>query len=222
MAGDNPDDRSDFPPPMGTNLNFNTNVNNTIRPILKRPLKVMVSDRVRSGTGQWATRASVIAMCEAVPSWCYRPHQDSFDPNWGLSHKEFVEELHSVPFIVCAHGGGMDPSPKAWESVMAGTIPIIERSPLDDGYERLPVMFVDNWAKDLFENPDAVALLESWREKLAPFYEEGSALRKRTLRRLKTEYWVELFQRYIDEDEKLQTQLREEKERNVSTSSARR
>jgi len=43
-------------------------------------------------------------------------------------------------------------------------------------------MFVDNWAKDLFENPDAEALLQSWREKLAPFYEEGSALRKRTIR----------------------------------------
>ena len=48
-------------------------------------------------------------------------------------------------------------------------------------YERLPVMFVDNWASDLFENPHAEALLEETRKRLAPFYAEGSALRKRTL-----------------------------------------
>ena len=48
-------------------------------------------------------------------------------------------------------------------------------------YERLPVMFVDNWASDLFENPHAEELLEETRKRLAPFYAEGSALRKRTL-----------------------------------------
>eukprot|EP01036_Dinobryon_divergens_P028137 gene28137-37035_t len=197
MAGEHPDDRTDFPPPMGKNPDLNAS---SVHPIEKRDLRVMVSDRVRSGTGQWATRASVIEMCDKV-SWCYRPKKDSFDNNNGLNHKEFIEELITVPFIACAHGGGIDPSPKAWESILAGTIPIIEKSPLSDGYERLPVMFVDNWASDLFENPHAEELLEETRKRLAPFYAEGSALRKRTLERLKTEYWVGLFERKIHEDD---------------------
>jgi hypothetical protein len=28
--------------------------------------------------------------------------------------------LEQVPFILCVHGGGVDPSPKAWEAVIAG------------------------------------------------------------------------------------------------------
>jgi hypothetical protein len=42
-------------------------------------------------------------------------------------------------------------------------------------------MFVDNWTSDFFENPHAETLLEETRKRLAPFYVEGSALRKRTL-----------------------------------------
>jgi len=94
MAGDSPDDRSDFPPPMGRNPDLNAS---SVLPIEKRALRVMVSDRVRTGkaihpkaisyvhivllfdlsgftiflcivtgTGQWATRASVIDMCDKV------------------------------------------------------------------------------------------------------------------------------------------------------------
>ena len=33
----------------------------------------------------------------------------------------------------------LDPSPKAWEAIIAGTIPIIEHSTLDDAYSQLPV-----------------------------------------------------------------------------------
>ena len=32
-----------------------------------------------------------------------------------------------------------DPSPKAWEALLVGTIPVIEHSTLDDAYSQLPV-----------------------------------------------------------------------------------
>ena len=57
MAGEHPDDRSDFPPPMGSNPDLNAS---SVLPIEKRALRVMVSDRVRSGK-----RISV----ERVLSW---------------------------------------------------------------------------------------------------------------------------------------------------------
>lgn len=65
-------------------------------------------------------------------------------------------DLSNYPFfhfIACIHGGGIDPSPKAWEALMVGTIPIIQHSTLDDAYSRLPVMFVHDWS-EIFENPD--------------------------------------------------------------------
>ena len=48
MAGDHPDDRTDFPPPMGKNPDLNAS---SVHPIEKRDLRVIVSDRVRSGKG---------------------------------------------------------------------------------------------------------------------------------------------------------------------------
>ena len=54
------------------------------------------------------------------------------------------------------------------------------RTSLDDGYERFPVMFVDDWS-ELFDNVNITALLHSWLVKLAPYYQEGSALRHQTL-----------------------------------------
>jgi hypothetical protein len=77
----------------------------------------------------------------------------------------------------------MDPSPKAWESIMAGSIPIIQHSTLDDAYRHLPVAFVDSW-EQLLQPANATAmeaLLRGWIEELQPYYVPGSALRKRTL-----------------------------------------
>lgn len=33
----------------------------------------------------------------------------------------------------------LDPSPKAWETILAGSIPVLEHSALDDAYGELPV-----------------------------------------------------------------------------------
>ena len=77
----------------------------------------------------------------------------------------------------------MDPSPKAWEAIMAGTIPIIQHSTLDDAYMLLPVAFVDTWEELL--QPSNYTLLEQrlrgWMAELQPYYEHGSALRRKTL-----------------------------------------
>ena len=145
-----------------------------------RPLKILVSDRVRDGTGQWATRASVMNMCDALPQFCTRP---TGSEDLGVPHQQYLALLKSVPFVACAHGGGMDPSPKAWEAIMAGTIPIIQHSTLDDAYAKLPVAFVDNWEQLLRPaNHSAMEdLLRGWIKKLQPYYETGSHLRAKTL-----------------------------------------
>jgi hypothetical protein len=97
----------------------------------------------------------------------------------------------------------MDPSPKAWEAIMVGSIPIIARSTLDDAYQHLPVAFVESWEELLLvvEEPapedqqqdqqrdqqqgggssKLAKRLQQWVAELAPYYEEGSALRRKTL-----------------------------------------
>lgn len=162
----NPDDRTDFPPA------------DSVLPLEKRPLVVMSLDRQRPGP-QFADRAAVDVMCKNS-SICLQPNQD-FTNIMGISRKSYLAHVASVPFIACVHGGGLDPSPKAWEALIIGTIPIIQHSTVEDAYHHFPVAFVDNWS-DLFEDEvRGKAMLEQWMKELAPFYEPGSHLRQRTL-----------------------------------------
>ena len=95
----------------------------------------------------------------------------------GVAHSQFLLELSQVPFILCTHGGGLDPSPKAFEAMIVGTIPIIQHSTLDDAYRHFPVVFVDSTV-DLLRQNNTLELLSKWRDELGPYYEEGSELRK--------------------------------------------
>ena len=168
MSVEHPDDQTDYPTDRSQ-----------IVPIQKRPIKVLLSDRVRTGTGTWALRAQVAHMC-SNSSLCVTPDPQKRVVDSGVSHKEFVELLLSVPFVACVRGGGLDPSPKAWESILVGSIPIIQHNSLDDGYEKLPVVFIQDW-KEIFQSPDAENFLKEKLTKLAPYFEEGSELRKKTL-----------------------------------------
>jgi hypothetical protein len=159
------DDRSDFP--------------KSVPHILNRTLAVLNSDRVRDGQGQWKKRADVATACRTT-SWCRQPQQ-GVHAEGGITRKDFLELVASVPFVACVQGGGLDPSPKAWESMLVGTIPIIERNTVSDAYEHYPVAFVNDWG-ELFSNATkGEEMLKHWVKELAPYYEEGSALRKRTL-----------------------------------------
>lgn len=84
-----------------------------------------------------------------------------------LSHEQFLEELRGHGFAACPHGGGLDPSPRAWEALHVGTIPILKRSSTSDAFLGLPVVFVDAWT-DI-----TPALLADWREQHRPAFESA-------------------------------------------------
>ncbi len=112
-------------------------------------------------------------------------HQSPFKNVTSATHRDFISAVAQHPFLLCLHGGGADPSPKAWEAVLtgafrnlpsvmrslfnarqflfcsAGTIPIIEHSALDDAYSQLPVAFVRNITEFmLWDNKTAV--MKQW------------------------------------------------------------
>ena len=93
------------------------------------------------------------------------------DKRGGISQDIYMKLVQSVSFVLCIQGGGLDPSPKAWESLMLGTIPIIQHSTLDDAYKQFPVIFVKNWLELFIEDKEVVRhRLEVLRQKLAPYY----------------------------------------------------
>lgn len=78
---------------------------------------------------------------------------------WGFMNPDnpdtFRNQIAKSKFLICTRGGGIDPSPKAWEALYMGTIPIVERSALDEAYSQLPVFYVDEWTPDCLD-PDVL------------------------------------------------------------------
>lgn len=146
-------------------------------PLTDRPLRAMHVARLRDGRGQWADRQHVQDLC--VRNWSNMCNSPS-----GLNTTGLWQAMQAVPFVLCAHGGGLDPSPKAWEALLLGSIPIIQHFPGDDAYNYLPVVFVDSWHEgSLSQNA-----LERWRRLLQPWFVDPIK-RTEVLHRLSLEFW---------------------------------
>ena len=157
------------------------NISEPLLPVDERPLKFLVAHRMRTGRGPWELRAHIMELCqnqqeEHLPEYriCVSPTWDEVhnDHRKGIPQHQYVAMAQQVPFVLCVRGGGLDPSPKAWEALMLGSIPILQHSTLDDAYGQLPVVFVDEW-DDLFGNVEKVSeRLEELRDLLAPYYND--------------------------------------------------
>ncbi|CAM9090663.1 unnamed protein product, partial [Ectocarpus fasciculatus] len=146
---------------------------------------ILVVDRIRNGEGQFSDRRKMHGLCRNA-SFCKTALNIG---EKGLSHEAFLEQVISHRFILCTHGGGIDPSPKAWESILLGTIPIIEHSTLDDAYRKLPVVIVPSIA-EFFAQGEAKCRkqMQNWMTELSPYYDKGPQ-RDQVLYTLTTEYW---------------------------------
>ena len=82
-------------------------------------------------------------------------------------------------FVVSPHGGGMD-CHRTWEALILGCIPIVKRSPLDELYDELPVLIINDWSditKELLENT-----IEEFKQKEFNYD------------KLTLQYWIRRFQ----------------------------
>lgn len=146
-------------------------------PTSSRPLKVLCAHRVRDGR-QWEQRKEVSQLARTDWAGFCTLIEDE------LSEPEFLELCRQHAFVLCVEGGGLDPSPKAWQAILQGAIPIVRRTALHDAYRRLPVAFTPSWNRNAFRE----AHLEKWLHTLAPRHDRA-ANRKETLRRLGLDYW---------------------------------
>ncbi|WPT12838.1 hypothetical protein PSENEW3_00002679 [Picochlorum sp. SENEW3] len=96
----------------------------------------------------------------------------------------YLFTLMDYSFLLCPHGGGLDPSPKAWEAIALGVIPIIKKYNDDSAYRQLPVVLVDEWSEDSITEEK----LAEWKRRLHPYYSTPEG-RLEVLYRLSMEYW---------------------------------
>lgn len=143
-----------------------------------RSLNVFCSHRHREGP-QWQPRRDVSALARST-TW--REFCTVLDDE--ISETDFQSELKRHSFVLCVEGGGLDPSPKAWESILHGAIPIIRKTALARAYGHLPVVMVDQWNI----NSISISRLKAWRNILSPWYDDPER-RREVLKRLSIDYW---------------------------------
>ena len=148
-----------------------------------RPLKMLCAHRTRPGR-QWEKRRSVTKLCEEHLKTTSTVLKRDIPPG------EYYQLIRQHPFVLCVRGGGLDPSPKAWECIANGSIPIIESSTLDDAYTQLPVALIEEWSIECLNESN----MRRWIKELAPFY-ENPVLRRETLRKLSLDFW---WQKILD------------------------
>lgn len=146
----------------------------------KKTIDCFCCHRVRSGP-QWDDRINVTRFCKN--EW-----KDFVTYNDELSNEQFKDKLLESKFCICVHGGGYDPSPRAWYALLCGAIPIITHSPLDAAYQRFPVIYIDQW------NPGSITQekLNQWFDELRGFFEDREK-REEVLKMLSIDYWWDII-----------------------------
>lgn len=142
-----------------------------------RPIRMVFTNRVREGP-QWQDRADASQMCARLP------HCDLMT---SVEESEYVASIQQYAFLLCVHGGGIDPNPNLFTALLAGVIPIMAPFPGQSAYDGLPILITDgNWNESSpFFSEDY--LLQKAKE-FAPYLEDP-AKRAHVLERLSSKYW---------------------------------
>ena len=143
-----------------------------VAPQSERPLTVLSAHRVRNGP-QWDTRQRVTNLAETV--WAEFAHSVVDE----LPEKDFLNLAGHHSFVLCVEGGGLDPSPKAWQALQYGAIPIMRHTAVSGAYRDLPCAYVDRWDQDQLSRER----LSAWKALLSPWFDE-ELRRKEVLQRL--------------------------------------
>lgn len=146
--------------------------------IKERPIRMVYTNRVRgNGSGQWSDRATANRMCENLL------HCDVSTS----SRAEFKALIQQYPFLLCVHGGGIEPNPNTFTALLAGVIPVIAPFVGQSMYSGLPVHITDGeWNQS--SSHFSLETLNDTLHKFAPFFEDP-ALRSTMREKLMSQYW---------------------------------
>ncbi len=153
-----------------------------ISKLSNRPLKVLCCHRVRRGP-QWNQRRKVTQLANTSwATWCTLVEKD-------CSEREFLDLIEQHAFVLCVEGGGLDPSPKAWQALFHGAIPIVKSSAIDAAYDLLPVARVPEWSPETISQQQ----LELWASTLRWNF-DSEVGRQMLLKKLSLDFWWDLIE----------------------------
>jgi hypothetical protein len=122
------------------------------KPLDQRKMTLFCCHRVREGP-QWDERRYVSELLERAALDSAIVMRDE------LSKEAYASMLDESAFVCCVKGGGIDPCPKAFQSLQRGAIPIIKSSPIDECFRGLPVWIVNDWTEILMNRKEIEVML---------------------------------------------------------------
>ena len=153
------------------------------RPRREKQDKIAVcANRERSGAqyaGQFVERSRVAALSRGP--WAEFVHV----PEPSLPLPKYRHLLRKHVFTLCVEGGGIDPSPKAFEALRQGSIPVIKDSPTADAYRHFPTVVVPTWDESEISEEFLRAEHERIRAEWPDWFD--------VVERMKLSYWVGLM-----------------------------
>ena len=139
------------------------------------PPRIVFVNRIRNDT-QFSRRKYVKQRCDTDwKKFCISKRL--------LGGEDFLSEVGKFHFVLCVHGGGIEPNPLVWTTLLAGSVPIVEWHPGVSIYENLPVIIVPSW-DTLTVDTDS---LKSWVKMTGPFFTEKKF--PGVIERLMVDYW---------------------------------
>ncbi len=142
-----------------------------------RPLKILCAHRTREGS-QWQPRRDVTMLAKSKwKDFCTTIEQE-------LSQEDYLRQVEQHAFVLCVQGGGLDPSPKAWQALLHGAIPIVRSTALDAAYDKLPVAKVQDWRDEAVTQQKMLF----WKNTLGWSF-DSQAGRAMVLKKLSLDYW---------------------------------
>ncbi len=142
-----------------------------------RPLRILCAHRIRKGP-QWSVRTKVSQLVQE--HWS----QWSTILNEEIPEANFLDLVKKHSFVLCAEGGGLDPCPKAWHSILYGAIPIVRLNALHSAYSQLPIAFVPDWKAEHIN----LKSLQNWHNNFSPLH-DNNLTRQIIIKRLSIDYW---------------------------------
>jgi hypothetical protein len=106
-------------------------------------------------------------------SWCLTSSSKPLE--------KYLKDLAKSKFVLSPRGNGLD-CHRTWEALYMGAIPIVKKSDLDEMYNGLPVLIVNDWS-DITE------------EFLKAEYKKISC-NKNSIQKLQALYWFQRFNKY--------------------------
>jgi hypothetical protein len=167
--------------------NFNTDINS-------KQLKIFNCDRIRKGI-QWEDRRIVHRICSNEWSKFSVCCEDEIK-NKPPPCIDFNKYLNQNSFMLCPHGGGLEPNPKVFHALLFGMIPIVKKFVnCELLYQDLPVVFIPDWKSEYIN----IEKLQIWRESFKDYFCNQDK-RKQVLYKLTNDYWKDYIQKESNAD----------------------